>query len=156
MPERFDRAWVEISTRALAYVGVRAGHGGNPYHDKMGKFTSGSGGGGSSSLPLESTNPTGGLFVNYDPKSRTGPVSPKLTTLDKIKGVHPNTPITVYRGAPRGQSEIVAGDFITTNKQLAKDYAGTGHVLQKTVPHSHVVADPDDWEGEEYVYRPKG
>jgi len=103
---------------------------------------------------LESVNPTGGLFVDYDPSSRTGPISPHLLTLDKLRGVQADEPVVIYRGAPWGQKGIVPGDFVTTNKQLAKDYAGTGRVLQRSVPHSHVVADPDDWEGDEYIYRP--
>jgi hypothetical protein len=104
---------------------------------------------------LNSSNPTGGVFVDYDPASRTGPPGSGVTTLDKVKGVHPDEPITIYRGAPRHQESIVPGDFVTTDPQLAHDYAGTGRVLQKQVGHGDVVTDPDEWEGGEHIYRPR-
>lgn len=103
---------------------------------------------------LESTNPTGGLFVDYDPQSRTGPVSPRLTTLDKARGRHPDEPVVIYRGAPAHQHSIVPGDYVTTNQQLARDYAGIGKILQMKVRHQDLITDPDEWEGEEYIYHP--
>jgi len=39
--------------------------------------------------------------------------------------------ITVYRGTNQTQKSIVAGDFVTTNKQLAQDYAGTTEQSRK-------------------------
>ena len=62
--------------------------------------------------------------------------------------------ITVYRGAPKNQKGIVAGDFVTTNKQLAKDYAGNGVVLEKNVKLSSILDDVKEPLGEEYIYKP--
>jgi len=104
---------------------------------------------------LNSSNPTGSLFVDYDPHSRTGPLGSGVTTLDKAKGVHPDDPVTIYRGAPHHQKSIAPGDFVTTDPQLAHDYAPTGHVLQTQVGHGDVVTDPDEWEGGEHIYRPR-
>lgn len=104
---------------------------------------------------LESINPTGGLFFDYDPESRTGQHGPHVTTLDKAMMVHPDHPVTIYRGAPRLQKDISPGDFITTDQQLAQMYAGEGHVLQKQVPARHVATDPDEWEGGEHIYSPQ-
>jgi hypothetical protein len=105
---------------------------------------------------LNSSNPTGSLFINYDPHSRTGPLGSGVTTLDKAKGVHPDTPVTIYRGAPAHQKMIVPGDFVTTDPRLARDYAGNGRVLQQDVRHRDLVTDPDEWEGGEHIYRPEG
>lgn len=104
---------------------------------------------------LETLNPTGGLNVPYGPEARAvAPLGPNITTLDKTMGVSPDAPVTIYRGAPTNQSEIAAGDFVTTNEQLAKDYAGEGNVLSKDVPASHVLDDSTEPLGEEYIYRP--
>lgn len=104
---------------------------------------------------LDSINPTGGVFVDYDPASRTGPHGPSVTTYDRAAGVHPDEPMTIYRGAPTHQTQINPGDFITTNPQLAHDYAGIGHVLQMQVPAKHIATDPDEWEREEHIYSPR-
>jgi histidinol phosphatase-like PHP family hydrolase/2'-5' RNA ligase len=104
---------------------------------------------------LTSLNPTGGIFTEYGPKARAeAPLGGTLTTLDKTMGVEPNKTVTVYRGALLEQREIVPGDFVTTNPQLAKDYAGTGHVLEKEVPAAHILDDAAEPLGEEYIYRP--
>lgn len=104
---------------------------------------------------LDSTNPTGGLFVGYDPSPRANlPIGGRLTTLDRVTGKKPDDMVSVYRGCPRNQTELNPGDYITTNQQLAADYAGTGHVVSRRVRHGDVVTDPDDWEGEEHIYRP--
>lgn len=101
---------------------------------------------------LDSINPTGGLFVDYDPQARTGPHGPGVTTLDKAHGSHPDEPVTIYRGAPRHQRSISPGDFVTTDPALAKMYGE--NVLQMQVPKSHVATDPDEWEGGEHIYSP--
>lgn len=104
---------------------------------------------------LDSLNPTGGLYVDYDPASRaTMPLGKNMTTLDKTMSRRPDELITVYRGAPSSQKSIVPGDFITTNKELAASYTGDGKVLSKKVPLSHVLDDSTEPLGEEYIYRP--
>ena len=105
---------------------------------------------------IDSLNPTSGIFVDYNPQERANlPLADNITTLDKTSNSSPNEIITVYRGAPSTQKEIVAGDFITTNKQLAKDYAGTGNVIEKQVKMSDVLDDITEPLGEEYIYRPQ-
>lgn len=108
---------------------------------------------GAAEQPLDSINPTGGLFVDYDPASRTGPHGPRVTTLDKARGGDPNEMVDIFRGAPRGQKQINPGDFITTDEQLAGMYGE--NVLRMQVPMRHVATDPDEWEGGEHVYSPR-
>jgi hypothetical protein len=69
-------------------------------------------------------------------------------------GASPDQTITVYRGAPKSQNKISPGDFITTNKQLAQDYAGNGHVISQEVRASDILDDITEPIGEEYIYRP--
>jgi hypothetical protein len=105
---------------------------------------------------LNDLNPTNGIFVDYTPEARAKmPLGKNITTLDKTMGKSPDDTITIYRGATAGQKEIVAGDFITTNKQLAKDYAGTGTVLEKKVKLSDILDDNTEPLGGEYIYRPE-
>lgn len=107
------------------------------------------------STVIDSVNPTGGVFTKYDPKTRaTAKLANNITTLDKTMKKSPNEMITVYRGAPKNQKGIVAGDFVTTNKQLAKDYAGNGVVLEKNVKLSSILDDVKEPLGEEYIYKP--
>ena len=104
---------------------------------------------------LDNLNPTGKVFTDYTPEKRAAmPLGENITTLDKTSNKFPDDMITIYRGTEKG-SEIVAGDFITTNKQLAKDYAGTGIVLEKKVKLSDILDDKSEPLGEEYIYRPK-
>lgn len=108
-----------------------------------------------STQKLDSLNPTGSVFAKYTPKQRaTAELADNITTLDKTMGKSADDIITIYRGSNKG-GEIVPGDFITTNKQLAKDYAGTGKVLEKKVKLSDVLDDTTEPLGEEYIYRPK-
>ncbi len=109
------------------------------------------------SITLNDLNPSGGVFVKHIPEKRTNVILGKdLTTLDKTANKHPNDTITIYRGVPKGeQSKIVAGDFITTNKQLAKDYAGNGNVISKKVKYNDIIDSKDEPLSEEYLYIPK-
>lgn len=108
-----------------------------------------------STQKLDSLNPTGSVFAKYSPKQRaTAELADNITTLDKTMGKSADEMITVYRGSSKG-GEIVPGDFITTNKQLAKDYAGNGKVLEKKVKLSDILDDINEPLGEEYIYRPR-
>ena len=105
---------------------------------------------------IDSINPTGTIFTSYTPDIRAkAKLADNITTLDKTMEVSPDEIITIYRGAPKNQKEIVAGDFITTNRQLAKDYAGDGVVLSKEVKASEILDDINEPLGEEYIYKPK-
>ena len=107
-------------------------------------------------VTLSSVNPTGNVFIEYTPEKRAKmPLADNITTLDKTMNESPNKIITIYRGAPKKQKSIVSGDFITTNKQLAKDYAGTGIVLEKKVKLSDILDDNNEPLGEEYIYKPQ-
>ena len=104
---------------------------------------------------LESLNPTGTVFTGYDPTQRaTMPLGKNIGTLDKTMGVNPDEMVTIYRGVPSDVSQISPGDFITTNEQLAKDYAGSGKVISQKVPARTVLDDLTEPLGEEYIYRP--
>jgi hypothetical protein len=104
---------------------------------------------------LESVNPTGNVFTKYTPELRANALLGKnITTLDKTMKAHPDEFITIYRGAPKNQLQINAGDFVTDNLQLAKDYAGTGHVIKKQVKLKDVLDDITEPLGSEYIYKP--
>ncbi len=105
---------------------------------------------------LNDLNPTSGLSVGYTPQVRAKiKLGKNITTLDKTSGKSSDTLITIYRGAPKNQKDIVPGDFITTNYNLAKDYAGTGKILSKKVKMKNILDDITEPLGEEYIYRPK-
>lgn len=104
---------------------------------------------------LDSLNPTGGVLVDYNPQERvTMPLADNMTTLDKTSGRPSNEMVTIYRGAPKNQTSINPGDFVTTNRELAKSYTGDGNILESKVPMSHVLDDKTSPLGEEYIYRP--
>lgn len=103
---------------------------------------------------LDSLNPTGGVFSEYTPQQRVeAELADNITTLDKTMGKSADETITIYRGSSNG-GDIIPGDFITTNKQLAKDYAGTGVVSKKKVKLSDILDDVNEPLGEEYIYKP--
>jgi len=105
---------------------------------------------------LNDLNPTGGVFVKYKPqKINEMELGKNITTLDKTMGRPANEKITIYRGTTKNQNKISPGDFITTNEQLAKSYAGNGHVLKEEVYLSDVLDDKTESLGEEYIYKPK-
>lgn len=108
----------------------------------------------SSAPTIDSVNPTGSIFTKYQPNIRAkANLADNITTLDKTLNVSPNETITIFRGAPKNQKSIVSGDFITTNYQLAKDYAGDGIVLVKKVKAGDILDDITEPLGEEYIYR---
>ena len=101
---------------------------------------------------IDNLNPTGSVFTDYNPSQRAElPLGKNITALDKTMGKSADEIITIYRGG----GDIVAGDFITTNKQLAKDYAGNGKVYEKKVKLSDILDDKTEPLGGEYIYRPK-
>lgn len=105
---------------------------------------------------LDSLNPTGTVTTNYDPTVRaTAPLADNMTTLDQTLGLDPEELVRIYRGVPADASdETQAGDYVTTNAQLAKDYAGTGKVISAEVRACDILDDMDEPGGEEYIYRP--
>lgn len=104
---------------------------------------------------LDTLNPTGGLTADYTPDTRVkARLGENITTLDKTMGRSADEMITVYRGASNSQGKISPGDFITTNEQLARDYAGTGRVIKERVRLGDILDDLTEPLGEEYIYRP--
>ena len=107
---------------------------------------------------LNSLNPSeSGVYEKYLPQERANlPLGENITTYDKTANIKPDDVIEVYRGVPKNASETLnAGDFITTNKQLAKDYAGNGKVISQKVKASEILDDISEPLGEEYIYRPQ-
>lgn len=110
---------------------------------------------GSNEDVLDTLNPTGGLTADYTPDTRVkARLGENITTLDKTMGRSADEMITVYRGASNSQGKISPGDFITTNEQLARDYAGTGRVIKERVRLGDILDDLTEPLGEEYIYRP--
>lgn len=109
-------------------------------------------------VKLETLNPTGGVFKDYSAEQIDAlPLGENITTYDKTANIKAGDKITIYRGVPDGidVNEIRSGDFITTNKQLAQDYAGTGIVLSMTVRADEILDDITEPLGEEYILRLK-
>jgi hypothetical protein len=103
---------------------------------------------------LDTVNPTGGVFVDYNPSFRANaPIGQNLTTYDITANIKPDEFVTVYRGVPKGTKSINDGDFVTTNEQLAKDYAGDGVVISKKVKAKELLDDINEPLLEEYIYR---
>ncbi len=103
---------------------------------------------------LNSVNPTGSVFVDYNPNHRANtPLAKNIVSYDKTSGGSPDELVTIYRGLPKNQKNINSGDFVTTNKRLAQDYAGDGHVIKMTVKKSELLDDINEPLGEEYIYR---
>jgi hypothetical protein len=107
-------------------------------------------------LVLNSINPTGSIFAEYTPEQRDAlPLGKDITTYDETAGISPTEKVTVYRGVPNGVNEIKSGDFVTTNEQLAKDYAGEGKVISMEVNANEILDDKTEPLGEEYILRIK-
>lgn len=104
---------------------------------------------------LNEVNPTGSVFVEYGASKRASlPLGEDMTTLSITSEESADGIVKIYRGAPKSQTEINPGDFVTTNQQLAKDYSGTGHVISKDVRFGDVLDSKSEPLGEEYIYRP--
>lgn len=106
---------------------------------------------------LDNLNPTGSIFVDYDPDSRASlDLAPNIVPYSETAGISPDERLKVYRGVPKGvQSELADGDFITDMKQLAQDYAGTGDVITQYVFADEVLDDTDNPMAGEYLFRPR-
>ena len=106
---------------------------------------------------LDTLNPTGSIFVDYDPDSRASKdLAPNIVPYSETAGISPDERLKVYRGVPKGvQSELADGDFITDMKQLAQDYAGTGDVITQYVFADEVLDDTDNPMAGEYLFRPR-
>jgi hypothetical protein len=103
---------------------------------------------------LDTLNPTWWIFVDYTPEVRaSAKLWKNITTLDKTMKVSWDTKITIYRWT--SNKDIVPWDFITTNKQLAQDYAGKWKVISKEVFAKDILDDITEPLWEEYIYRPK-
>lgn len=103
---------------------------------------------------LDTLNPTGSVFSNYSSEQIDAlPLGENITTYNVTAQLNPNEKITVYRGVPNNVNEIKSGDFVTTNKQLAQDYAGTGKVISMEVNASDILDDKTEPLGEEYILR---
>ena len=108
------------------------------------------------SEPLSNLNPTNSVFAEYTPEARaTAPLWKNITTLADTMWKSPNETITIYRGVSTEGWNIVPWDYITTNKQLAQDYAWNGKVVSKKVRLWDILDDITEPLGEEYIYRPK-
>ena len=105
---------------------------------------------------LDSLNPTGTIQTEYGPERRaTAPLAANMVPLSQTQNIDGTETITIYRGVPADVDHTInPGDYITTNRQIAADYAGTGNVIQKDVPAAHILDDLDEPGGEEYIYRP--
>lgn len=108
---------------------------------------------------LDNLNPTGSVFVDYNPEQRArAPLALNMTTLNKTMGKNADEKITIYRGTVPNQKEIRPGDFVTTNYELARSYTGGGdtfNIISKEVNLNEVLDDLEEPLGEEYIYRPK-
>jgi hypothetical protein len=105
-------------------------------------------------LIINDLNPTGSIFKDYTPTQRANAkLGKNITTLDKTMDKPADELVTIYRGSNKG-GNIVPGDFVTTNKQLAQDYAGTGQIIKKKVKLSDILDDTTEPLGEEYIYKP--
>lgn len=106
-------------------------------------------------IEINNLNPTGGIFVDYSPeKLANAKLGKNMVTLDKTCGGRANDTIMIYRGTVKTQNKIVPGDYVTTNKKLAKDYAGNGHVIELKVRKGDILDDKSEPCGEEYLYIP--
>jgi hypothetical protein len=104
---------------------------------------------------LDNLNPTGGVFVDYNPQARaTIPLADNIKTLADTAKMNPDDLVDIYRGLPDDvEAAINPGDFITTNPELAKSYGNNVHKMQ--VRYRDILDDINEPLGEEYIYRPQ-
>jgi len=104
---------------------------------------------------LDTLNPTGKLYTDYNPQSRmTMKLGKNITTYDKTAGLNPNDEITIYRGASKNHTKINPGDFITTKREVAESYTGDKNILELKVKAKDILDDITEPLGDEYIYRP--
>ena len=100
-----------------------------------------------------------GLFNEYSADRLTETTNDDDFSLVDL-GWDPEEEITIYRGVPKGIKDINAGDWVTDNPQLARDYAGDGDVISMKVKAKDLrsAGDIKKEDGEKYVeemvYRP--
>lgn len=108
---------------------------------------------------LDSLNPTGTIFTEYNPQGRASlDLAPNIAPYSETSGMSPDDRVVVYRGVPKGvQSELADGDFITDMEQLAKDYAGYpyGDVISQEVFADEILDDLEYPMSGEYLFRPR-
>jgi hypothetical protein len=103
--------------------------------------------------PKETTAKAEGVFIDYYPERRASDVviSDDYVPITVEAGYRPDDMITVYRGTIKEQTRLNNGDWVTTNKQLAKDYSGNGRVIEAKVKASELYA-PKGEGIEELIY----
>lgn len=110
---------------------------------------------------LDSINPsTHGVFEDYRDGREfraTAPLAENMVPLAETQKLDPGAKLTIYRGVPaeHAAAGILPGDFVTTNRQTARDYAGTGRVIEKQVRYGDVLDDSSEPGGGDYIYRPQ-
>ena len=103
---------------------------------------------------LDDLHPTADVFSKYSATQIDKlPLGKNITTYDKTSGLPPDHMVTVFRGVPKNITRIQSGDYVTTNRQLAKDYAGTGIILSMRVRADEILDDVTEPMGEEYILR---
>ena len=154
------------------------GKGGNPYHDPhSGKFTTGSGGSGSSLTGAEARAVDHYVAMGYEPINRklrhapgecTAEEAKVVAVLDRVIARSTTTvPMTVHRSVDAGVVDHVrVGDTFTDH-----GFVSTSHSLDNATPNnpgrktitialptgSHALHIPDDQAGgEEEVLLPRG
>ena len=103
--------------------------------------------------PKETTAKAEGVFTDYYPERRASDVviSDDYVPITVEAGYRPDDMITIYRGTVEGQTGLNNGDWVTINKQLAKDYSGNGRVIEAKVKASELYA-PKGEGAEELIY----
>lgn len=104
---------------------------------------------------LDNLNPTGGVFVDYNPQARaTIPLADNIKTLADTAKMNPDDLVDIYRGLPDNvEAAINPGDFVTTNPNLAASYGGNVHKMQAR--YGDILDDLNEPLGEEYIFRPQ-
>jgi len=110
---------------------------------------------------LDSLNPSRhGVFEDYTTGRAfraSAPLASNMTTLAETRGKDPDETLTVYRGVPKSAPDgLQPGDYVTTMRQLASDYAGDGRVIAAKVRYGDILDDREDPGNEsEFIYRPQ-